>query len=56
VDDEFSTLVPVQVQITPKRTVVEWVRTAGEAVPFTVTTQTLPLKVALDPTNMILKR
>ena len=56
VDDDFSTMVPVQVQITPKRSVTEWVRTAGEPVGFTVDTQTLPLKISLDPANMILKR
>ncbi len=56
VDEDFSTMVPVQVQVTAKRTLTEWVQTSGDAVPFTVDTQTLPSKVALDPGNVILKR
>ena len=48
-DEDFSTMVPVEVQITAKRAVTEWVRTSGEAVPFTVDAKTLPSKVSLDP-------
>jgi hypothetical protein len=56
VDEDFSALVPIQVQVSARRTLTEWVRTSGDPASFTVATETLPSKVALDPANVILKR
>ena len=56
VDEEFSTLVPVEIQIPKSKPLVRWVRTANEPVPFTVTLKQLPTKVLLDPNNSVLHR
>jgi hypothetical protein len=55
VSDDFSTLVPVEIQ-TRGKTIVQWVRTADEPVTFTVPLAAQPVKVTLDPHQAVLRR
>ncbi|MGE5568785.1 MAG: M1 family metallopeptidase [Rhodospirillales bacterium] len=56
VSDEFSTLVPIEIQMRTGAPVVHWVRTASEPVPFSVTVKQAPVRVVLDPNNSVLRR
>jgi hypothetical protein len=56
VDRDFSTLAPVEIQVARGQTITQWVRTAGDAVTFTVPLKLAPLKVALDPRYAVLRR
>ena len=56
VDEDFSTLIPVEIQLSNKRSVTQWVRTASEPVEFTVPVKTAPTKILLDPANNILRQ
>jgi len=56
VDSEFSTLVPIEVQVAKAKPIVTWVRTASEPVSFTVNLKQAPTKVTLDPGNSVLRR
>lgn len=54
VDEDFSTYVPVEVQLPGKRTIMKWVQTSSEPVPFTVDVKQAPTKVQLDPAGWTL--
>jgi hypothetical protein len=56
VDEEFSALVPVEIQFPKSKPLVRWVRTANEPAPFTVALKQLPTKVLLDPNNTVLHK
>jgi hypothetical protein len=56
VDEEFSTVVPVEIQISRARTLVQWVKAGGDPVTFTVPVTQTPLKVTLDPHRAILRK
>jgi aminopeptidase N len=56
VDGNFSALAPVEIQVARGQTVTEWVRTGGDAAPFTVPLKQPPLKVSLDPHYAVLRR
>jgi hypothetical protein len=56
VEDDFSTLAPVEIEVARGRTITQWVRTGGDAVTFTVPLQQAPLKVTLDPHDAVLRR
>jgi hypothetical protein len=56
VDDSFSIMVPVEVQIPPKHSVTQWVRTSTDGASFSLDTRFPPAKVALDPSNVVLRR
>jgi hypothetical protein len=56
VDEEFSALVPVEIQTAKGKPLVRWVRTASEPAPFSVTLKQLPTKVLLDPNNSVLHK
>jgi hypothetical protein len=56
VNEDFSTLVPVEIQMRRGKPVTQWVRTASEPSPFTVTLKEAPSKVVLDPNNSVLRR
>jgi hypothetical protein len=56
VTEDFSTLVPVEIQVARGQTVTQWVRTGGDAVTFTVPLKQAPLKVTLDPHYAVLRR
>jgi aminopeptidase N len=56
VSEDFSTLVPVEIQMRKGKPVIEWIRTGSEPVPFSVTVKQAPAKVLLDPNNSVLRR
>ncbi len=56
VPEDFSVLVPIEIQVAPGRSVTHWVRSSGEPTPFAVTLRQQPLKVTLDPHHGILRR
>ena len=56
VDENFSALVPVEIQVARGQTVTEWVRTGDEPAHFTVTLKQPPAKVSLDPHYAVLRR
>ncbi len=56
VNEDFSTWVPVEIQMPKGKPIVQWVRTASEPAAFTVTLKQAPSKVVLDPDNSVLRR
>jgi aminopeptidase N len=56
VDEEFSALVPVEIQVARGKTITQWVRTSSTPVTFTVNLQSPPVKVALDPHYAVLRK
>jgi aminopeptidase N len=56
VSEDFSTLVPVEIQVARNRTVTHWVASGGAPVTFTVPLKQAPLKVTLDPKRDMLRR
>lgn len=56
VDEDFSALVPVEIQVARGRNITQWVRSAADPVTFTVALTQPPLKVALDPHYAVLRR
>ena len=55
VDDDFTALVPVEIQVVRGRSITQWVRSANTPVTFTVPLKQPPLKVALDPHHGVLR-
>jgi hypothetical protein len=55
-DENFSALVPVEIQAARGQTVTEWVRTGGDPASFTVPLKQPPVKVSLDPHYAVLRR
>jgi hypothetical protein len=56
VDDDFATLVPVEIQVARGRSITEWVPCSNEPATFRVPLQAAPLKVALDPNYAVLRK
>ncbi|MDE3166414.1 MAG: hypothetical protein KGN36_11470, partial [Acidobacteriota bacterium] len=56
VSEDFSALVPVEIQIARGRSVTQWVRAADGETPFTIPLKAPPLKVTLDPHYALLRR
>lgn len=56
VSEDFSDLVPIDIQLARGRSVTRWIRTASEPVTFTTVLPSIPVKVTLDPLNATLKR
>jgi aminopeptidase N len=56
VDEDFSAIVPVEIQVARGRAITQWVRSAADPVTFTVALTQAPLKVALDPHYAVLRR
>jgi hypothetical protein len=54
--DDFSTLVPVELQFPGRRVVTHWVRTGPDETPFSIDLRIAPVKVTLDPGNAVLAR
>ncbi len=54
VGEDFSAAVPVEIQVGRGRPIVEWVRTGGDPVTFTLSLRQPPLKVILDPHDSVL--
>jgi len=55
VDNDFTALVPVEIQVARGRSVTQWVRSSNTPVTFTVPLKQPPLKVALDPHHGVLR-
>jgi hypothetical protein len=55
-DEEFSALVPVEIQIARGRTITQWVPSGNTPATFTVALAQPPLKVTLDPHYAVLRR
>ena len=56
VEDDFATLVPVEIQISRGRTITHWVRCSDEPATFSVALKAPPLKVTLDPNHAVLRK
>jgi hypothetical protein len=57
VPEDFSALVPIEIQAARGRTVTEWVRTGGDGpASFTIPLKQRPLKVTLDPRDAVLRK
>jgi hypothetical protein len=56
VDEDFSVLVPVEVQVARGKTVTQWVQTSSAPAQFSVPVTAAPTKVLLDPKHAILRR
>jgi aminopeptidase N len=56
VDDDFTALVPVEIQIARGKSVVQWVRTSDTPATFRVDLKAAPLKVVLDPHHGLLRK
>ena len=56
VDEDFTVLVPVEIQVARGRTVTQWVRTSSEPAIFTLPLKQAPGKVTLDPQYAVLRR
>jgi aminopeptidase N len=56
VPEDFSTLVPVEVQLPGKQSRVQWIRTSGDPVPFSADVPSVPVRVALDPGGNVLRK
>jgi hypothetical protein len=54
--EDFSVLVPVEIQFPKGKPVVHWVRTVNGSAPFSVTVRQAPSKVILDPDNSVLRK
>jgi hypothetical protein len=56
VDEDFTALVPVEIQIARGKSVVQWVRTSDTPATFSVNLKAPPLKVLLDPHHGLLRK
>jgi hypothetical protein len=56
VDEDFSAVVPVEIQIARGKSITHWVRTTDGAVTFTLPLKAPPLKVTLDPHYAVLRK
>jgi aminopeptidase N len=56
VDDNFSVLAPVEIQLGRGQNITRWVRSSDEPATFTVDLKQAPLKVTLDPHYAVLRR
>jgi aminopeptidase N len=56
VDEDFSAVVPVEIQVARGKAITQWVRTADVPVTFTVPLKAAPLKVLLDPHYAVLRK
>lgn len=56
VPEDFSVLVPVEIQLAPGRSITQWVRSSNEPASFSVSLRQQPLKVMLDAHHGVLRR
>ena len=54
--EDFSVLVPIEIQFPKGKPVVHWVRTVNGSAPFSVAVRQPPSKVILDPDNGVLRK
>jgi hypothetical protein len=56
VDDDFTALVPVEVQFARGAPVTRWIRSSSDPVRISIPVAQVPLKVSLDPHHDVLRR
>jgi hypothetical protein len=56
VDEDFTAVVPVEIQVARGKVITQWVRTGSTPAAFSVTLQGPPLKVTLDPHQAVLRK
>jgi hypothetical protein len=56
VDEDFTAMVPVEIQIARGKSITHWVRTGSTPASFSVALQAPPLKVSLDPHQAVLRK
>ena len=56
VDEDFATIVPVEIQIARGKSITQWVRASPESTSFSVALKHAPLKVTLDPNHAVLRK
>jgi hypothetical protein len=56
VDEDFSMVVPVEIQLAHGKTITQWVRTGSSPATFTALVPQTPAKVVLDPHRSVLRR
>ena len=56
VDEDFTALVPLEIQVPRAKPIVQWVQSSSGPVSFTVPLAAAPLKVTLNPGNAVLAR
>jgi hypothetical protein len=56
VEEDFSVLAPVEIEVARGQTITQWVHTGADPVTFTVPLKQAPLKVTLDPHDTVLRR
>ena len=56
VDEDFTAMVPVEIQVARGRAITRWVRASSSPATFTVALQSPPLKVTLDPHQAVLRK
>jgi hypothetical protein len=53
VDEDFSSAIPIDVQLAGKRSLTEWVMTSGEPAPFSFDLKQAPVRIAVDVGNTL---
>ncbi|HKA02128.1 MAG TPA: M1 family aminopeptidase, partial [Candidatus Solibacter sp.] len=56
VDEDFTAIVPVEIQVARGKMITQWVRTGSTPGTFGVALQAPPLKVSLDPHQAVLRK
>lgn len=56
VTEDFSDVVPVEIQLGRGKSITRWIRTSSEPVSVSIPLTAAPLKVSLDPQGAMLKR
>jgi hypothetical protein len=56
VDDDFSAMTPVEIQVARGQSITRWIASSNQPVTFTVALKAAPLKVTLDSHNAVLRR
>ena len=54
--EDFSVLVPIEIQLSKGKPLVHWVRTVNGSVSFSIPLKQAPSKVTLDPDNSVLRK
>jgi aminopeptidase N len=56
VDEDFSVNIPIEVQLPGKRSSTKWVRTASEPISFAADVNQPPVRIAIDPYSVLMRR
>jgi aminopeptidase N len=56
VDADFTTAVPIEIQVSRGKSITRWVYTSDRPATFTLALQAPPLKVTLDPHQAVLRK